>query len=299
MPADISGYDYKILEKGYEATGDVVSGYGATVPYFLPWSQAFAFADEIMGRTSATTTGPITWRAPYKFPASVAPIYAQRVRIKPCGVDTSTGLPVSAGANGGLAPGEFWSHAIVTVEFASLNQSGLSTDDPNGLNQLDPDNPLTMCSQSVRASGKMETRKNGSYLYDGSLKPVPGDFAVPVTESKLVLSFPRVPYLPWQLVRPYLNTLNTVAMLGVGVGELLFDDFSTRVEPGPNGLQQQLELLFSVSPEPGITWNHLPQPDGSYALVRRAVDKLSGSPRRIFAYSDFRQIFNQITYVEA
>lgn len=80
---------------------------------------------------------------------------------------------------------------------------------------------------------------------------------------------------------------------------MLFDDFSTRYEPGPNGLQQQLELLFSVSPEPGVEWNMLPKPDGSLRLVRRAVDKLAGTPRRIFAYMDFRDIFDQITYVES
>lgn len=295
MPAaDISGYPYKILETGYEVVGDVASGYTATVPYLLPWLYAFNFADEVMGLSSAVSVGPITWKAPYRFPASTAPIYASRVRIKPCGVDP-TGTPV-LGSTGGLKPGEFFSHAIVDVDFASPTQSQLSSDDPGNRNQLDPNNPITMCTQSVRASGKMQTIKGGSYLYDDDLKPVAGDFAVPTNETKLVLAFPRVPYLPWQLVRPYLNTINSVSILGVGVGELLMEDMSTRVEPGPNGLQQQVELSFAVSPEPGVDWNQLPKPDGTYQPVRRAADKLSGSPRRIYASKDFRAIFNFISF---
>lgn len=297
MAADISGYPYKVLCKGYEVTGDVASGYAATVPYLLPWLYAFNFADEVMGVSSATTVGPITWRAPYRFPASTAPMYASRVRVTPCGVD-ATGTPVP-GTNKGLSPGEFFSHAIVSVDFASPTQSQLSTDDPGNRNQLDPNNPLTMCTQSVRASGKMQTLKGGSYLYDDDLKPVNGDFAVPTNETKLILAFPRVPYLPWQLVRPYLNKVNSVAVLGVGVGELLLEDMSTRVEPGPNGLQQQVELAFAVSPEPGIDWNWLPKPDGTYQPVRRAADKLSGTPRRIYASADFRQIFASISFSES
>lgn len=293
--ADISGFAYKILAKGFEVGGDVVAGYDATVPYLLPWGQAFAFADAVMGLSSSVTVGPITWKAPYRFPGATANLYAQRVRIKPCG---NEGQPPT-GSTGGLTPGEYWSHAIVTVEFATPNQTQLSTDDPGNRNQLDPDNPITMCTQSVRTAGKMQTSRAGSYLYDDDLKPVPGDFGTPSDESKLVLAFPRVPYLPWQLVRPYTNCVNKVAVLGVGVGELLLEGMSTRVEPGPNGLQQQVELEFAVSPEPGVEWNMQPKPDGSYQLVRRASDKGASEPRRIFAYKDFREIFRSLTYNES
>lgn len=293
--AAVLTYPYKVLAKGYEITGDVAAGYGATVPYLVAWGDAFAFADQLMGLSSAATVGPITWKAPYRFPAATANLYVQRVDIKPCGVDP-VGNPIPLN---GLAPGEFFSHAIVTAEFGTPSQNQLSTDDPGNRNQLDPDNPITMCTQSVRSAGKMQTIKNGSYLYDDDLKPVPGDFAVPTTESKLVLAFPRVPYLPWQLVRPYINTLNSVAMLGVGIGELLFEDMNTRVEPGPNGLQQSIEFTFAVTDEPGVDWNWLPKPNGTPQPVRRAADKTAPTPRRIYAYKDFRAVFNQITYNEA
>lgn len=296
MPADISAYNYKILAKGYQVSGDVDSGYRATVPYLLPWSEAFLFADEIFGLSSSTTVGPITYRAPYRFPAaSGANLYATSFGIEPCGAN---GSPL--GANKGLSPGEFFTHAIVRVEFSTPRQAQvLSTDDPYNLHQLDPDNPLTVCTQEIRAAGKMETIKDGSFIYDDDEKPVPGDNGIPTNETQLVLTFPRVPYLPWALVRPYLNSLNDAEVLGVGRGELLFSDFTTKVEATQNGLSQQLQLIFSVSPEPGVTWNHLPKPDGTPVLVRRRSDKGAATPRRIFRYKDFTEIFDQLERTEA
>ena len=293
MPTTIT-VPFKVLAKDYEIQGDVRTGYSASVPYLVAWDDAFTFADDVFGLSSADVIGPITWRAPYRFPVSVAALYAQRFTIRPCGANGE-----ALGPYKGLAPGEFFSHAKITVEFETPSQSQLSTDDPGNRNQLDPDNPITMCTQEVRASGKMETRKSGSYIYDDDSKPVPGDFAVPVTESELVLTFPRVPYLPWQLVRPYINTINSFPVLGVGTGELLLVNMGTRVEPGPNGLQQNVQLIFAVAPVPGFDWNHLPKPDGTLQPVRIAADAASGTPRRIYDESDFREIFNQISFVES
>jgi hypothetical protein len=284
---------FKVMPKGYRISGDVRTGYKATVPYFLLWSDAFTFADQIFGRTQATVVGNITWHLPYLFPAAVSRLYVQRFEIEPCGADGSTPLTYL-----GLAPGEYFTHAIVRVEFETPPLAQGFGDDPNNLHQLDPDNPLTMCKQSVKSAGKMETRKNGSYIYDDDSKPVPGDFAVPIAETKLRLEFPRVPYLPWELIQPYLNTVNSVAILNCPVGNLLLEDFDTEVTAGQDGLQQQLVLMFAVNHD-SLDWNKLPKPDGTNVLVRIKADSGSGSPRRIYAYKDFTEIFNSITYVES
>ncbi len=285
---------FGVLARGYVITGDVRSGYKATVPYLVSWSDAFTFADEMLGKTTATAVGPITWVTPYLFPgSSSARLYAQRFTMEPCGADGSLPIPTQ-----GLKPGEFFTHAKVVVEFETPQMVYGPGDDPSSQNQLDPSNPITMCRQRVRSGGKMETRKNGSYVYDSTSKPVPGDFAAPTSETKLELTFPRVPYLPWQLVRPYINTINSASILGVGEGELLLESMDTDVTPGPDGsLQEQLVLFFAVTPVPGVTWNHLPKPDGTLDLVRVAADIGSGSPRRIYAGSDFTEIFSKINYV--
>lgn len=285
---------YNVLAKGLEISGDARSGYHATVPYFMGWGDAFTFADELMGLTSASTVGAVTWRLPHRYPGIPADIYAQRFRIQPCGADAT--LPIT---NKGLIAGEFYSHAIVTAEYGSLEQSmPTQSDDPQGLQQLDPANPITMCEQSVQSAGKMQTLKGGSYIYDDDSKPVPGDHAVPFTDTKLVLKFPKVPYLPWQLIEPYINKLNSVAMLGVGVGRLLLENFDTGVQFDTDGPKQTLQLAFNVCPAINVSWNHLPKPDGTNVLVRYKADSGGGSPRRIYPYADFRQIFNTISFSE-
>jgi len=287
MPADISTFDYKVQARGYRVTGDAATGYRAVVPYLLPWGQAFNFADEIMGLSSASTVGAITYGAPYRFPDAVANLYAQSFEIEPVGASGAT----AADANHGLAPGEFFTHAIVRVTFQTPSFAQQAAEQP--LHQLDPSNPLTVCRQSVRAAGKMETLKAGHYVYDSDGKKVDGDFAVPTCESVLELEFPQIPYLPWQLVRPYINKINSAAVLGVGIGELLFEGMTTRVEATTQGMSQMIVLSLAVTPTPGITWNHLPRPDGTPALVKRA-----GSSDRIFQSADFLDIFDTLDRTE-
>src|SRR5436309_15871088 len=105
---------YKILARGFSSSGDVRSGYQASVPFFMEWQYAFTFADDILGKTHAVTVGPITWQLPYRFPTTKAPLYAQRFNIEPMGLDKG-GNPITL--NKGLAPGEYWTHAQVNVEF--------------------------------------------------------------------------------------------------------------------------------------------------------------------------------------
>jgi len=288
MPADISEFNYKVLANGYRVTGDAQSGYRAVVPYLLPWNEAFAFADEIMGLNTATTIGSITFKAPYRFPDAAANLYVQSFEIEPSGADGSE----PGDADHGLAPGEFFTHAIVRATFATPSWANAATE--NELHQLDPDNPLTVCRQSVRAAGKMETLKAGHYVYVSDGKKVDGDFAVPTCESVLELEFPQIPFLPWQLIRPYINKINSDEILGVGAGELLLEGMTTRVEATTTGMSQMIVLSFAVTPTPGVTWNHLPRPDGTPALVKRA-----GSSDRIFGEADFTEIFDELARAEA
>lgn len=288
--------DYEILAKSSppKISGDVRSGYKATVPYLVAWEDAFVFADQLLGGTSSAAIGPITWVLPHRFPGVTARLYAQRFTIEPLGLrDDVSGEPSLKG----LSPGEYYSKAKITVEYETPTEPHQASQDK--LEQLDPENPIPAAEQKVRSAGKMETRKNGSYLYDGSLKPVPGDFAVPSTESKLTISFARVPYQPWKYIEPFLNTINSAPILSCAAGQLLFTDFDTDPTPSPNGpMAQKVTLNFAVAPH-GLTWNHQPQPDGTYALVRIAADKLSGTPRRIYAESDFRQLFNTLAFIES
>ena len=298
---------YRILADGYEITGDVRNGLHATVPYLLSWNNAFTFINEVLVSPAAVKAGFITWVPPLQFPVNIGqssglggitpPVYTQRFTMKPCGAG---GTPIP---NGGLAPGEFFTNAIVTLQFDSVTAIQQSTDDPYNLNQLDPENPLTACEQSVQTLGKVVTRKGAGYTYTSggwSGKPVPGDIPIVLNETKLVLKFPRVPYLPWQLVQPYVGKINSVGVLQCVQGSLLLEGMGTDVTPGTNGtIQQKVALEFAFNPDPtggsaqGLDWNAFPFPDGSgYGIINAA----GGGGQTPYSYADFRAIFAGLNF---
>lgn len=286
-PPLLSGltYPHRILARGYSIEGDANSGYKATIPYFVRWDQTFLFVDDLMSGSSATTQGgAIVYKRPHKLPYTVAPLYCRSFKIDPCGVGTTD--PESMEYLG-LKPGEYYKYSKVTATYQTPDAPP-STGDYQ-LQQLDPANPLTVCRQSVRSAGKMETLKSGSYLWDTDSKPVPADFAIPTCESILTLEFPEIPYLPWQFIRPFINKINSAACLGVGTGELLLEAMDTKQEFTTAGYTQMLVLSFAATPTSGVTWNHLPR-DGVPTLVKRKGD----TSKRIFESADFTTIFNAL-----
>lgn len=283
---------YKVMPKGYQISGDVRSGFKATVPYLVAWTDAFHFADQVIGGVSATRAGrgwSINFRLPYQFPASVAPLYAQRFTIEPCGAN---GTAISSTTKG-LAPGEFFDHAIVRVEFETPQGIQQMSDDASGANQLDPTNPLTYCEQSVKMQGKMMTLKSGSYLYVDTT-PVIGDFSTPISDSKLVLKFPRVPYLPWQVLQPFINTVNLNPILGTIKGQCLLegmDTVYTAMTDGTIGQAVTLEMSVNAMGD----WNSIPKPDGTPSLVyKKGLSNTDAN--RIYGYADFSQIFANLQF---
>lgn len=297
---------YWIVPHDYELEGDVRSGLRATVTVKLAWSDAITFVNQVLVAPSAERLGLITWNAPLQFPPigltgvnRTPPIYCQGFRIKPMGAGNAENL----GTNAGLAPGEFFDTAFVTLRFESVSYINQAGDDPFNLNQLDPANPITACEQSVKLRGKMRTTKSKGWIYKTSGKSVNGDFAVPETEAVLVLKFPRIPYLPWQLVAPYIGKCNSNAMLGVGEGALLLEGLDTDVTPATDGsIAQKAVLEFAVNlpacPQSGgqgavgTDWNMQPTGDGTgnWDLVVAASNTSVGA----IGYADFRTIFDYL-----
>lgn len=279
---------YKVLYKGYQVSGDKRSGYTASVPYLVAWGDAFKFADDIFGVRTANVVGPIAYQIPYRFPVATANLYAARFNIEPCG---HNGQPV--GTFGGLAPGENFTHAMIKVEYVQFLETQQQQDDPNNMHQLDKDNPITKCKQAVRSVAKMETKKGGSYLFSGGATPLKGDVGVPVPEIQLELTFPDVPYLPWKFVKPYIGTVNLIAMLESVKGELLLEGMDTEVVPTKDGIAQQVVLKYAVGPYGD--WNKQPDDAGSQTLVYKKGTSDSDA-NRIYIYKDHRLIFDTVKY---
>ena len=291
---------YWILPDEYEKTGDIRSGLNATVGYLVPWANADAFAYAALAAPSANHIGGIIFQAPYKFPEPFAGrttfLYCQGFKIKPYAPNGQT-VTIDT-SNPGLAPGDFFQYAKVTLSFSTITFLNFEGDDPQGLNQLDPSNPITGCEQSVDINGKVITQAGSGYTYDTTGKPVQGDVGINVNEVKLMLRFPRVPYLPWQLVQPYVGKINTpYSRLRRGHIAAGRNDYGHRPATRRNTrAKSRAQVRFQSRPDidrnTGLDWNSFPLPDGSgYSKIT----SVSGS-KRPYTYADFGAIFTDLEF---
>lgn len=270
---------YKVLADGYKIRGGREEPIRATVPYLVLWRDAFNFYDQVLGQTSGAVAFPsaIVRTPGHQFPA-VPALFAATAEIEPCGCD---GEAAVSSLYKGTNPGEYFSHAKVVVEYSAPSyDQGV----PDPLRQLDPDNPITYCEQEVESKARFDTERASGWEF-GSNDPVPGDFAKLTVESRLVLSFPRVPFLPWNLVRPYVGRINSIAMFGCEVGTLLLEEVRIKQSETNQGLAGTSTQLVFAQQE--YDWNKLRKKDGSLALVRNKAD----TSKRLFEYKDFRNLF--------
>jgi hypothetical protein len=272
---------FKVMAKGYTIGGGQNAQTRAVVPYLVAWDDAFTFVNQAMGFPSAASVGPIVQTDAYRFPPSPT-LMASDFEIEPCGVDGVTGPML------GLNPGEFWTHAKITLTFGTptyvVGGAG-SADDPNNLQQLDPSNPLTYCTQSVRLSGRAETVQGG-YELDDTFEQVKGPMTVIQVEAQLVLTFPRVPFLPWQKIYPYIGRVNDVPILGVPRGQLLLEGTDIEATSTSAGLiNQSVQLVFSAQDH---DWNAIWSPiAGEYKLAHRKA----APTVRIYEYKNMGDLF--------
>jgi hypothetical protein len=291
---------FKIMASGYVISGDVRSGLNVTVPFIMPWSIAFLFMSELLpAPRAATLSGSITWTPPFQLPISLTgfatpPLYCQSFSCIPCGFDGR------AATDNGLVAGDFFSTALITAQFSTPSGVQQMGDDPSNLNQLDPSNPITACEQSMQMTSKVNTQQGSAYNYTAgsfSGKPVPTQIGLLQPEAKLVLKFPRIPLLPWQIIQPFVGKVNLNPILNCVKGSLLLEGSTTVYTPGTDGsIAQNLGLMFAFNPDPtgtsktGLDWNSFPVPDGTYALIGTAGGKTP------YTYTDFTQIFQAINF---
>lgn len=273
---------YALMADGYKITSGE-NGFRATASFLTLWENAFVFHDDVMGFPSAAVVGPVSYATPWRFPgAPAARMYASSCEIEPVGVDGGP-LPPTLG----LAPGEFWTHARINVTWDTPPYAQSAGDDPGNLQQFDPANPITYCEMSIDSGGQMETRSKGGYEFaDGDLTKVRSDLAVFVPESRLVLNFPKIPFLPWQRVQTYLGSLNDRVLFQCAVGTLLFESARTKFAATSQGLMgQSFEMTMAYR---GYHWNMVPHPTtGVNTLVR----KKGATSESLYAIKDWRELF--------
>jgi hypothetical protein len=285
-----------MVPDSYELSGDVRSGLKGTVQFLVAWKDGIQFANDMVASPKATRIGTITWTIPDRFAVpfgGLSPrMYAQSFKIKPCGA--VQGLTGGWYPNFGLNPGEYYTHALVTLNYESVAMVLEAGDDQSGLNQLDPTNPITGCEQAVSVTGKMITKDGAYYKYVSSGLPVSEDVSIIMNEAKLTLTYPQVPYLPWQAVQPFIGKINNSAVLGCARGTLLFEGMDTKITPMPNGLFGQNATLkfawnaglagYGGGGAAGADWNIFPLKAGGYDVI------VDGAGNNLYAYAEFSQL---------
>lgn len=305
--AVINGVYADILVEGFKVSGDVRSGYHATVPYLCRWQDADLLTQGLVGAAKTLHIGPISWTVPYQYPGLIGgrqrPIYCQSFEIVPCGAGGTLG------STGGLSPGEFYQFAKVTAQFDSLSFLSQVSDDPNSLNQLDPSNPITACEQTCDIIGQLVTVKGRRFEYGTSSfstsgtwagTPVPIDRALLRNQVRITAKFPRVPYLPWQLIQPYVGKVNNAPLFACVKGSMMLEGWGTVLTPMTDGsLGQAVTLKWAFNPDwtgntiNGMDFNCMDYPDGSgYAIV----GDRAGTGMRPYQYVNFALIFASLSF---
>lgn len=236
---------YELLADGFKISSSR-DGFRAQASFKVAWVDAFTFHDEIMGYATASVVGPVAFNTPWRFPgSSSARLYASSCEITPFALD---GGAAPIGVAAGMAPGEFWSHARLEVTFETPVAPQSAADDPGNLNQINPDEPIYGCEQSIRFSSKSETidKKDVKFSADNAH---PGeDVTVHRGEAGITLHWQFVPFLGWKRFKPYFNKVNSTAIFDCAAGELLVQGVQIEPASGPQGIPgKSVTLELGVS----------------------------------------------------
>lgn len=272
---------YLMLADGYKVTSGS-NGFRAQASFLVGWGDAFAFHDEVMGYATAAVVGPLTYNTPWQFPgSSTARLYASSCEITPIALDGS-GLPITAAL--GMAPGEFWSHARLDVQFETPASPQSAADDPGNQNQIDPAAPIYNCQQSIRIGTKTETRPKSAYKFTGGTTEPAEDPSIFTGETNITIHHEFLPFNPWRKYRPFISSVNDATFMDCGVGELMCQGIDIQPAQGAQGtLGNSLTITLVVNDR---DWNKFPVPGtGTFTTI----ETKTGSTKP-YVYKDFRQL---------
>lgn len=230
----------------------------ATATFEVDWADREAFVNQALGLPTGSAGWPlpqIPWDCPFQ-PNSG--LLASSFRFRP------HTLKSSIGGSDNTVSGHF-EKAWVTIGF---ERPRYDFDVPTPQNQLDVLNPILFCEQSIDASVR-SLPVPGWYLeYIGAPSGVvaEGPLYTFEVQSTIVLTFPFVPYIPWNYLRPYIGKVNDRTLFGCPAGTLAFEGPSMRQETFVDGTNRTSCVLRLGYRELG--WNSQLATDGNVYEVR-------------------------------
>jgi len=274
--------EYKLMLEPKQRLYTTPTGVEATASYRIRWADAFDFYNDVMGlRTSSTIGGAIVSSAPWGWPADPR-LYAIDCSIEPLSI---SGSP-SAGPKQGLYAGEFFEFARADVVFGVGQAGDSGTDgDPIKPMQFDPENPITWCYQDTDHRSESIQTPDGTFLWEDDNKPLPFRVQRKNSVIEMVLKFPRVPYLPFDLIDSHNDCVNAYPVLKCPVGTLLFLGAQTQSEiTAMGGRSKGVTMRFAKRKRP---WNELLK---SSSWVRPYYTE-GGVRKYLYDEKDLRNLF--------
>jgi len=249
------------------------SGSGGTLSasalFEVAWADREAFVNQALGLTSGSSGWPvpeIPWDCPFQ-PNSG--LLANSFRFVPHSVKST----VASGDN--TVAGHFdKAHVQIGFERPKYDYST-----PTPQNQIDVANPILFCEQRIDYVGRTLVNKGFKYEYIGAPTGVvpAGDFASIDVNAVITLTFPFVPYIPWNLIEPYIRGSNDRTIFGKPAGTVALLGAEMRNETMSNGTNKtSCALRFEYR---SIGWNTQLATDGNIYEI-----KLKGSTPPVYEY---------------
>jgi hypothetical protein len=223
--------------------------YYEVIYLFDDWANSDAIINDLLGVT--TYTNATTFRGlPHQHPLSPN-LYCRSARCE------GMGGPVLNGQGYPKYDSGFKIRATyrIPVPFGAMQTS----DDPNGLQQIDPDTPLLWCSQELDFDTDWHVLPTSQLKYqsDGMYAGIPAKIQVGVTT--MILTFHRVPFMPATKIKTYRGRTNNATFLGSSQDCVLYSGGKVTREWSTDGtVNQKVQLTFRDRDQ---GWSKVPRRD--------------------------------------
>jgi hypothetical protein len=219
---------YRILFDPMPTFSGSGSTLSASATFETLWTDREAFINDALGITSGFSGWPlpsIPWDCPFQ-PNTC--LLASSFSCVPHTVKSS----ISSADN--TVEGHFlYAHIQIGFERPKYDTGGgCSTQ-----NQIDPTNPILFCEQSIESTARTIVREGYTLEYVGApatVVPVGPAFTFEI-QADIILTFPFVPYIPWNYLEPYLGKTNDATLFGKPPETILFMGASLRQETMSDG----------------------------------------------------------------
>lgn len=199
----------------------------ATATFEVDWGDRDQFVNEALGLPTGTTGWPlpqVAWECPFEPNTG---LLAASFDIQPHTVKQN--VP----ADDNTVAGHF-EKAWITLGFERPRYDYATATEQN---QIDVANPILFCEQAIDSASRTIPIDGYKLEYIGAPSGTVAEGPVYVFEiqSTIVLTFPFVPYIPWNYLREYIGKVNDRPMFGCDAGTLLLEGPSMRQETYSDG----------------------------------------------------------------